>query len=98
MRKLVKPPYSVEYFRLCSEMGSDAVDAIVKSRLVELRWTRAISDDGYSVLEGDGELRFERPRIVAMTPVLRKAMEIVLREDELNGNLASDEVNGSDKE
>lgn len=63
-------------------MGSDAVDAIVKSRLVELRWTSAISDDGYSVMEGDGELRFERPRIVAMTPVLRKAMEIVLREDQ----------------
>lgn len=78
----MKEPYSVEYFKLCSEMGSDAVDAIVKSRLVELRWTSAISDDGYSVMEGDGELRFERPRIVAMTPVLRKAMEIVLREDQ----------------
>jgi hypothetical protein len=82
MKKLVAKPYSVEYFKLCGEMGSDAVDAIVKSRLVELRWTRAVSDDGYSVLEGSGELRFERPRIVAMTPVLRKAMEIVLREDD----------------
>ena len=70
---------------MCSEMGADAVDAVVKSRLVELRWTRAVSDDGFSHLE-DGamgsDMRFERPRIVAMTPVLRKAMEIVLREDE----------------
>jgi len=64
-------------------MGSEAVDAVVKSRLVELRWTRAVSDDGYSVIDGVGELRFERPRIVAMTPVLRKAMEIVLREEDM---------------
>jgi hypothetical protein len=35
-------------------MGSEAVDAVVKSRLVELRWTRATSDDGYSLLEGRG--------------------------------------------
>jgi hypothetical protein len=62
-------------------MGSEAVDAMIKSRLLELRWTAAVSDDGYSVVEGEGEFRFERPRIVAMTPVLRKAMEIVLRED-----------------
>jgi hypothetical protein len=81
MRKLVRPPYSVAYFELCREVGSEVVDAVVKSRLVELRWTSAVSDDGYSVLEGEGELRFERPRIVAMTPVLRKAMEIVLREE-----------------
>jgi len=37
-------------------------------------------DDGD---EGDnGDMVFERPRVVAMTPVLRKAMEIVMREDE----------------
>jgi len=64
-------------------MGSEAVDAVVKSRLVELRWTRAVSDDGYSIIDGAGELRFERPRIVAMTPVLRKAMEIVLKEEDM---------------
>lgn len=81
MEKLLEPPYSLEYFSLCQEMGSEVVDALVKSRLVELRWTRAISDDGYSVTEGEGEMRFERPRIVAMTPVLRKAMEIVLKEE-----------------
>ena len=76
-------------------MGADAVDAVIKSRLVELRWTRAVSDDGFGSGvkiggEGgrtDGEMkkegmRLERPRIVAMTPVLKKAMEIVLLEDE----------------
>jgi hypothetical protein len=73
-------------------MGADAVDAVIKSRLVELRWTRAVSDDGFSseMVGGqgtsggkmDGGLRFERPRIVAMTPVLRKAMEVVIMEDE----------------
>ena len=83
MRKLVQPPCSLEYFGLCKEMGSEAVDAVVKSRLVELRWTRAVSDDGYSVVDGEGKLRFDRPRIVAMTPVLRKAMEIVLKEEEI---------------
>jgi hypothetical protein len=83
MRKLIEPPYSLEYFSLCEEMGGEAVDAVIKSRLVELRWTRAVSDDGYSVIDGEGELRFERPRIVAMTPVLRKAMEIVLKEEEM---------------
>ena len=81
MRKLTNPPYSAEYFTLCGELGSDAVDALVKSRLVELRWTGAVSDDGYSLIEGKGEFRFERPRIVAMTPVLKKAMEVVLKED-----------------
>lgn len=81
----MEPPYSLEYFSLCEEMGSEAVDAVVKSRLVELRWTRAISDDGYSVLEGAGEMRFERPRIVAMAPILRKAMEVVLKEEEMAG-------------
>ena len=77
-------------------MGADAVDAVIKSRLVELRWTRAVSDDGFGSgekIRGEGgkmngemnwkeRMRFERPRIVAMTPVLRKAMEIVLLEDE----------------
>jgi hypothetical protein len=74
-------------------MGADAVDAVIKSRLVELRWTRAVSDDGFSSemvggeggsggkMDGEG-LRFERPRIVAMTPVLRKAMEVVIMEDD----------------
>ena len=81
MRKLVEPPYSLEYFSLCKEMGADAVDAAIKSRLVELRCTRVVSDDGDSVIEGVGEMRFERPRIVAMSPVLRKAMEIVLKEE-----------------
>jgi hypothetical protein len=54
MKKLVAQPDSVEYFKLWQEMGSDTVDAIVKSRLVELSWTRAVSDYGYSVLEGSG--------------------------------------------
>jgi len=81
-------------------MGAEAVDAVVKSRVVELRWTKAVSDDGFSHGgkggdggdggdngddgdEGDnGDMVFERPRVVAMTPVLRKAMEIVMREDE----------------
>jgi TRAP-type uncharacterized transport system substrate-binding protein len=78
-------------------MGSEAVDAIIKSRLVELRWTRAVSDDGYSILEGQGDFRFERPRIVAMTPVLRKAMEIVLREEgemEETRDIKGERVNG----
>jgi len=81
MRKLTHPPYSVEYFALCQELGADVVDAMVKSRLLELRWTRAVSDDGYNVLENVGGLRFEKPRIVAMTPILRKAMEVVLMEE-----------------
>ena len=47
------------------------------------RWTRAVSDDGYSVIYVEGDLRFERPRIVAMTAMLKKAMEIVLKEEEI---------------
>jgi len=82
MRKLTVPPYSVEYFSLCRELGADVVDAMVKSRLLELRWTRAVSDDGFNILEERGGLKLERPRVLAMTPVLRKAMEIVLREEE----------------
>jgi len=77
MRKLTTSPYSVEYFSLCRELGADVVDAVVRSRLVELRWTRAASDDGYNVENGG----FERPRVVVMTPILRKAMEVVLKEE-----------------
>jgi hypothetical protein len=81
MKKLTIPPYSVEYFTLCRELGADVVDAMVKSRMLELRWTRAVSDDGYNVIEESAGLKFERPRIVAMTPILRKAMEVVLKEE-----------------
>jgi len=95
MRKLVQPPCSVEYFALCEEMGSEAVDAVIKSRLVELRWTKAVSDDGYSVIDGEGELRFERPRIVAMTPVLGKAMEIVLKEEEIQEASSAQGIRGA---
>ena len=49
---------------------------------MDLQWTKAVSDNGYSVVEGANELRIERPRIVAMTPILRKAMEIVVKEEE----------------
>ena len=47
-----------------------------------------VSDDGYSVLERNGETRFERPRI-AMTAVLRKAMEIVLKEEKMGASVIS---------
>lgn len=82
MGKMVKPPYSVPYFALCREIGTENVDSMIKTRILELRWTRTVvpEEDGVDrVWSRDG---IERPVVLPMTRIIRKAMEIILKEED----------------
>jgi hypothetical protein len=80
MRRLAVSPFSVPYFDLCQEMGTASVDGLVQARIVELRWTKAISPEMDGVERKWSRDGIERPILLPMTPVLRKAMEIILAE------------------
>jgi len=80
MRKLVKPPYSLPYFSLCRTIGAPQADAMIKTRILDLRWTRTVTpelDREEEVWSKDG---IERPIVLPMTRIVRKAMEVVLEE------------------
>ncbi|KAF1977616.1 hypothetical protein BU23DRAFT_587583 [Bimuria novae-zelandiae CBS 107.79] len=66
---------------LCREIGTDAVDSLIQTRILELRWTKTVSPEE----EGEAErVWFEggvaRPVVLPMTRIVRRAMEVVLRE------------------
>lgn len=80
MRKLVKPPYSLPYFSLCRMIGAPQADAMIKTRILDLRWTRTVMPElgrEEEVWSKDG---IERPIVLPMTRIVRKAMEVVLEE------------------
>lgn len=82
MKAMVKPPYSFPYFRLCREIGTEQVDSMIKTRILELRWTKTVrpeQDWAERVWSEDG---IERPVVLPMTRIVRRAMEVVLREEE----------------
>ncbi len=89
MRLLTQPPYSIPYFESCRRIGADAIDGMVKTRILELRWSRTVSpEEGYVETEWSKD-GVEKPIILPMTRIIRKAMEIVLKE-------IADEVQTSD--
>ncbi|GAA5863072.1 hypothetical protein JCM3774_001412 [Rhodotorula dairenensis] len=72
---------SMLYFPLCRKLGAQAVDGMIRGRLLELRWTEAITEEG----ETSREERLARreavgPRVLPTTPVVRYAMGEVLEE------------------
>ncbi|GAA5984779.1 hypothetical protein JCM10908_003501 [Rhodotorula pacifica] len=72
---------SILYFPLCRKLGARAVDGMIRGRLLELRWTEAITEEG----ETSRETRSARreavgPRVLPTTPVVRYAMGEVLEE------------------
>ncbi|GAA5973059.1 hypothetical protein JCM11641_000392 [Rhodosporidiobolus odoratus] len=89
---------SLPYFPLCRELGARAVDGMIRGRVLELRWSRAITEEGdleekrrrrdqgrreKGALEADREERRRvGPVVVPTTPVVRCAMGVVLREYE----------------
>ncbi|KAH7030587.1 uncharacterized protein B0I36DRAFT_408611 [Microdochium trichocladiopsis] len=90
MRKLVKPPYSLPYFSLCRAIGTSQADAMIKTRILDLRWTRTVTpelDRAEEVWSQDG---IERPIVLPMTRIVRRAMEVVLEEldDEQSKNVS----------
>ena len=82
MKRLTQSPYSVPYFKLCREIGTKNVDSMIKTRILELRWTRTIvpeEDAEERVWSEDG---IERPVVMPMTRIIRKAMEVILKEEQ----------------
>lgn len=82
MRKLTKPPYSIPYFTLCRMIGTAQVDSMIKTRVLEVRWTRTVTPEEGWVERQWSEDGIERPVVLPMTRIIRKAMEVVLREDD----------------
>lgn len=80
MRKLVKAPHSLPYFDLCRKIGTLQADAMIKTRVLDLRWTRTVSPEQDWIERIWSKDGVERPIVLPMTRILRKAMEIVLRE------------------
>ncbi|KDE03351.1 hypothetical protein MVLG_06158 [Microbotryum lychnidis-dioicae p1A1 Lamole] len=73
--------FELPYFPLCRELGARAVDGMVRGRVLELRWSRTITEER----NGAAEERVKRggvqgPVVVATTPVLHHAMAAVLDE------------------
>lgn len=55
MSRLSQPVAFLPYFLLCREMGVRAVDGMVKSRVLDLRWTEVVKtseDDGWVNVSG----------------------------------------------
>lgn len=99
MRHLVKPPYSLPYFQLCREIGTAQADAMIKTRVLELRWTKTISPEQAWVERVWSKDGVERPIVLPMTRIVRRAMEVCLREEDerSGGNDDIVEVNNKDK-
>ena len=81
MRKMVEEPYSMPYFALCREIGTEQVDSMIKTRILELRWTKSMTPEANWIERKWSEDGIERPIVLPMTKIIRRAMEVVLREE-----------------
>ncbi|EME84363.1 uncharacterized protein MYCFIDRAFT_195430 [Pseudocercospora fijiensis CIRAD86] len=80
MKKMTSTPYSIPYFQLCREVGTDAVDSMIKTRILELRWTKSVTPEDTAAERLWSEDGIQRPVVLPMTRIIRRAMEIVLKE------------------
>ncbi|KJX95318.1 hypothetical protein TI39_contig4119g00002 [Zymoseptoria brevis] len=90
MEKLVKPPYSLPYFDLCREIGTRQTDMMIKTRVLDLRWTKTVSPEQDWVERVWSEDGVERPIVKPMTTIVRRAMEVCLKEDNARADRRSD--------
>lgn len=101
MRKLVEPPYSLPYFDLCRQIGTSHADGMIKTRVLDLRWTRSVSPEQEWIEREWSADGVERPIVLPMTRVVRKAMEVVLREsdtfEQRNPGLAAKQLDDAAK-
>jgi hypothetical protein len=81
MRRIITASHSLSYFDLCHELGADVVDSMVRGRILELRWSAAVTEEAPKGNE-DGALG---PRLFATTPIVKYAMKEVLNEYKLKG-------------
>ncbi|KAM0752020.1 hypothetical protein T439DRAFT_324111 [Meredithblackwellia eburnea MCA 4105] len=72
------------YFPLCREFGARSVDGLIRARILELRWTSTITQEGdLSEIKARKDAKGELgPVVVPTTPVVRFAMGQVLKEYE----------------
>ncbi|BFZ54893.1 hypothetical protein PYCC9005_001930 [Savitreella phatthalungensis] len=85
MRILVQAPHSIPYFDLCRRFGQAAVDAMIRTRIVELRWTDPVTPEDHTAAGPHAPWQLDgviRPLILPMTRVLRVAMQVILNEEE----------------
>lgn len=77
---------ALPYFPLCRELGARAVDGLVRGRILELRWSGAVTEEGepQSLLERQKH-KVVGPVVLPTTPVCRYAMGQVLKEYEEEG-------------
>lgn len=75
MSRLTGNVDEIGYFPLCRELGANAVDSMVRGRILELRWSATVTEEG----ETRGK-RVVGPVVVPTTAVVRFAMGEVLRE------------------
>jgi hypothetical protein len=71
------------YFDLCEQIGVEIVDAMVRGRLVELRWTPTITSkhrSSNSEVSPTNQSDSQKPVIVSMTPIMQRAIVLVLSE------------------
>ncbi|PPJ56957.1 hypothetical protein CBER1_02225 [Cercospora berteroae] len=80
MKKLVESPYSLPYFQLCREIGTNEVDSMIKTRILELRWTRSVTPEDSAAEQVWSHDGIQRPVVLPMTRIVRRAMEVVLKE------------------
>ncbi|KAK7183919.1 hypothetical protein PSPO01_09941 [Paraphaeosphaeria sporulosa] len=97
MRKLTQPPYSIPYFTLCRMIGTAQVDSMIKTRVLEVRWTRTVTPEEGWVERQWSEDGIERPVLLPMTRIIRKAMEVVLREEPQLKHASQEESKGEGK-
>lgn len=83
MKQLVKSPYSLPYFKLCREIGTEQVDSMIKTRILELRWTSTTTPEEDWVERVWSKDGIERPIVLPMTRIIRKAMEVTLNEEDV---------------
>ncbi|KAF2206524.1 hypothetical protein CERZMDRAFT_52939 [Cercospora zeae-maydis SCOH1-5] len=80
MKKLVESPYSLPYFQLCREIGTNEVDSMIQTRILELRWTKSITPEDTAAEQAWCKDGIQRPVVLPMTRIVRRAMEVVLKE------------------
>lgn len=62
MNRLVQPgTRALSYFMLCREMGAQAVDGMIRARVLDLRWTDPISREGWD--PRIASMRFRESRV-----------------------------------
>jgi len=76
---------SLPYFPLCRELGARAVDGMVRGRLLELRWSAAVTDESGPRADGQLKQKVVGPVVLPTTSVVRWAMGEVLKEYEAEG-------------